>query len=272
MPRNHFQSLSAARAILDPPSSILHPQFLSSILDSGTHQPMARQASPGCRKAGLPAGAGADRRRVVEQAAPLFLAGEAGEFRKQGMARREEGFLAVQDGRVVTLAVVGKVDLPRAQMIKSRFGFFLIAQCRPDFKPIVCVHAEQARRCAPDRRQPDDRNSVHCEMRFPILLSWIEQRDEAFRLRVNCRQVWPLESVTAGARERQVLEIIASLMLLGPHMLDLETDNWRCRVRQATIQYSQQLAARRTTRRRVAASISASHDVSGGNAPLFAAR
>ena len=44
---------------------------------------------------------------------PLFLAGEAGESGKEGMGRREEGLLAVQDRRVVALTVVVQVDLPR---------------------------------------------------------------------------------------------------------------------------------------------------------------
>ena len=73
--------------------------------------------APACfGEAGLPAGAGADRGRVVEEPVPLFLAGEAGEFGNEGMGRREERFLAVQDGRVVALAVVVKVDLPRSHV------------------------------------------------------------------------------------------------------------------------------------------------------------
>ena len=50
---------------------------------------------------------------VNDIAVVFFLAREAGEFWEQGMPRRQTGFLAVEDGRNLALAIVVKVDLPR---------------------------------------------------------------------------------------------------------------------------------------------------------------
>jgi len=61
---------------------------------------MSRQPETSFLQPGLPAVAGADRRRVVEQAVMLFVLGEAGEFGEQRVRRRQERFFAMQDRRV----------------------------------------------------------------------------------------------------------------------------------------------------------------------------
>lgn len=77
---------------------------------------MPGQPEPSFLQAGLPAGSGADRGGIVEQAVVLFLLGQAGEFGEQFMRRRQERIFAMQDGRVFALAIIVKVDFARTHV------------------------------------------------------------------------------------------------------------------------------------------------------------
>ena len=61
---------------------------------------MAAEGVAGSVQPGLPAAPGADRRRLVEQAVPLFLLAQAGEPGRERILSRDERFLAVPDRRV----------------------------------------------------------------------------------------------------------------------------------------------------------------------------
>jgi hypothetical protein len=77
---------------------------------------MPRQPEPPFLQPGLPAGAGTDRRRIVEQAVLLFLLCEAGEFGEQRMCRGQERFFAVQHGRVFARTIIVIVDFVLAHV------------------------------------------------------------------------------------------------------------------------------------------------------------
>ena len=75
---------------------------------------MAAEGEAAVGEAAVPAVAGAEGRGVVEQAVPLFLGGEAGELRRQRVARGQEGLLAVEDG-VCRMGLVVAVELAGAE-------------------------------------------------------------------------------------------------------------------------------------------------------------
>jgi hypothetical protein len=66
-------------------------------------------------EAGLPGLAGADGGGVAQEAVVFFLLGEAGELFAEGVVGGEEGFFAVEDGRVVAGGIVPAVELHRAE-------------------------------------------------------------------------------------------------------------------------------------------------------------
>jgi hypothetical protein len=76
---------------------------------------MAAQNETRLAEPALPAGAGADGRRVVEQAVLCFLLGRAGEFSVERVIGVQERLLAVQDRRVGAGGIVVAFELPRAQ-------------------------------------------------------------------------------------------------------------------------------------------------------------
>lgn len=68
----------------------------------------------------MPAAAGADGGGVLEEAVRFFLGGQAGEPGVEGMVRRQEGLLAMQERRIGAGGVVVAVELPRPQRQAER--------------------------------------------------------------------------------------------------------------------------------------------------------
>ncbi len=90
--------------------------FVATAFSSiSSDEPVSAQGEAGLPEAGLPAAARADGGRVAQEALLLFLAGQEGEAVVQEVLRVEEGFLAVQDGRVGAVGVVEAGQLPGAQ-------------------------------------------------------------------------------------------------------------------------------------------------------------
>jgi hypothetical protein len=79
------------------------------------YQPVSFEGEARFSEPGLPAGARAKGGRLCQQAVLLLLAGEFGKRFAQRVVRVEEGLLGVQDRGVGALAVVGAVELARAQ-------------------------------------------------------------------------------------------------------------------------------------------------------------
>ena len=77
---------------------------------------MTGQAETGFGQSRLPARSGADGCGFIEQSMPNFLLGQSSESRVLGMSRCQEGFFAMQDGRVFAGSVIVKVDLPRTHI------------------------------------------------------------------------------------------------------------------------------------------------------------
>ena len=78
-------------------------------------QAVAAEGEAGLAEAALPAGAGAEGRRVVEQAVALLLRGQAGEAGLQRVIGVQESLLAVQHGRVGAGGVVVALQPAAAQ-------------------------------------------------------------------------------------------------------------------------------------------------------------
>ena len=76
---------------------------------------MPPNQEPSLRQPSLPALAGADRRRLVEQPVLFLLLGQPGEFGHQRVPGWEERFLAVEDGGIGARRVVEAVELPRPE-------------------------------------------------------------------------------------------------------------------------------------------------------------
>ena len=76
---------------------------------------MPPNQEPSLRQPSLPALAGADRRRLVEQPVFFLLPSEPGEFGHQRVPGWKDRFLAVEDRGIGALSVVEAVELPRPQ-------------------------------------------------------------------------------------------------------------------------------------------------------------
>ena len=95
---------------------VTHLRLWEAIPRLGPNQPMSAECVTHRAEAVGPPGPRADRRRLVQEAGPLLLAGEPLELRSERVVGRQEGLLAMQDRRVLAPGVVDALDLAGPQV------------------------------------------------------------------------------------------------------------------------------------------------------------
>ena len=73
------------------------------------------------------------------------------------------------------------------------------------------------------------------KMLLPGLCPGIENRHKRIGLRVNCREIRSLEAIAVRASKREIFGFIATMMLLGSHMLDMKSEERRRGLREPAV-------------------------------------
>lgn len=93
----------------------------------------------------------------------------------------------------------------------------------PAYRNGICpVDLQQMNRCTSRRRLGNQSSTIPGEMLVPLLPSWMKQRNDLIRDRVDARQVRPLVAVAVAARESQVFQHGGTTVLLGDDVVELK--------------------------------------------------
>jgi hypothetical protein len=70
--------------------------------------------------------------------------------------------------------------------------------------------------------ETENEYSTTFEVFLPQIVSWVEQRFDLSRLRIDAAEIWTFMQVAMVASQRQVGVVIPSLVLFGNDVLDME--------------------------------------------------
>ena len=89
--------------------------------------------------------------------------------------------------------------------------------------PSVFIHIEHANCGAANGRQTNDSRLRQAEVLFPDVVAWVKQRNDLPGLRVNPRQIRTFMCIAPVAGQGQVGRSVATAVLAGNDMLDVES-------------------------------------------------
>ena len=84
------------------------------------------------------------------------------------------------------------------------------------------VDLQQMNRCTSGRCCGNQSSAIPGEMLVPLLPSWMKQRNDLIRDRVDARQVGPFVAVAVATGESQVFQCGGTTVLLGNDVVELE--------------------------------------------------
>ncbi len=87
---------------------------------------------------------------------------------------------------------------------------------------VLAVDVQHTNGCAANSGLTVDVDASPFEMIFPPLASWVKERDDLIRLRIDPGQIGALVQIAINTSETKIVRIIGSSMFLGDDVLDVE--------------------------------------------------